>query len=421
MDGDDRAEPESAERRYRVTSTSRTSAQVEDQVLSLRRNDDGTLTRRIIEPLVVVNRNQPEATVKITFAHQRRRTDDGPWQAEPPFILSTMKVGEEIRLALSAEETLALYEHLERLYRVGEEGVRRGDHLVTVVDEEDAAIVRGSAKAILEKLIETNGPDLFAILDSIDSDLLTAAAATRTYTERRAALDVFEREIDGGWTEGDWQGFFEANAWIFGHGLDYRFLVTAQPQPDYGGRNVEGRGGERGDFLMNTEGDARFAVLVEIKKPGTPIVGSERYRNGVWSLHSELTGGVAQVQANCEQWATEGSRTDANREWLDERGISVVEPKGILLIGRGEALDGTEKRETFERYRRNLWNPEVITYDELLARAQFLVGQAAVEQRATPEAPPVGDLGARTGSATREPRGQVVAAPGEAGLDDLPF
>lgn len=30
-------------------------------------------------------------------------------------------------------------------------------------------------------------------------------------------------------------------------------------------------------------------------------------------------------------------------------------------------------KETFELYRRNLYNPEIITFDELLERARFIV------------------------------------------------
>lgn len=185
------------EARYRVTSTSRQSAEVEPQVLSLRREDDGSLTRRIIQPLVVENPNNPEASLKITFCHQRRRTAGGPWVAEPAFNLATLKAGDQVRLSLSSEETFALFQHLRRLYEVGAQGVMRGERLITIVDEEQAAILRGSAKEIVQKLIATNGPDIFSIIDSIEPDLLTAAAVARTHAARRSALSAFETAIEG--------------------------------------------------------------------------------------------------------------------------------------------------------------------------------------------------------------------------------
>ncbi len=368
------------EARYRVASTSRQSAAVEQQVLSLRREDDGSLTRRVIQPLIVENPNNPEASLKITFSHQRRRAAGRPWDEEPAFNLATMRAGDQVRLSLSSEETLALFQHLRRLYEVGAQGVMRGEHLITIVDEQEAAILRGSAKEIVEKLIATNGPDIFSIIDSIEPDLLTAAAVARMHAARRSALSTFEAGIDGTWAEDEWQRFFGDNQWIFGHGLDYRFLVTAQTQPNYGGANVAGRGGARGDYLMTTEGAARFAVLVEIKKPGTPLLAAREYRNGAWQIASELTGGVVQLQANCHHWDTEGAALRANQRWLQERGIEVTQPKGILLIGHLRQLDTDDKRASFERFRRNLWNPEVLTYDELLARARFLVEQASSEQ-----------------------------------------
>ena len=81
--------------------------------------------------------------------------------------------------------------------------------------------------------------------------------------------------------EGQWQQFFEANSWIFGYGLSYRFLSTLQTQPNYGGTTVSGSGGQRGDFLLASEAERRFTVLVEIKKPTSTLVGANEYRNKV--------------------------------------------------------------------------------------------------------------------------------------------
>ncbi len=83
---------------------------------------------------------------------------------------------------------------------------------------------------------------------------------------------------------------------------------------------------------------------------------------------------MAQLQSNCRTWVLEGSRQEDNREALEGQGIYTYEPKGILVIGHCGQLDSLHKKAAFEVYRRNLHNPEIITYDELLARAEFLVG-----------------------------------------------
>jgi hypothetical protein len=45
----------------------------------------------------------------------------------------------------------------------------------------------------------------------------------------------------------------------------------------------------------------------------------------------------------------------------------------VLVVGNSAQLDDEHKKATFELFRRNLHNPEIITYDELLERARFTV------------------------------------------------
>jgi hypothetical protein len=82
---------------------------------------------------------------------------------------------------------------------------------------------------------------------------------------------------------------------------------------------------------------------------------------------------VTQVQVNCRTWDNEGSRTEANREILGPRRIHTVEPKGILVIGRLSQLSTFDQRQSFELFRRGLFNPEILTFDELYQRAEFIV------------------------------------------------
>jgi len=386
------ANEDEAEGRYRVQSRSWHSAGVDRQVLTLRADDGTNLTRRVIDPVIVENPNDARASVRIDLRAQRRGKADGPWNEGLPFSLATLRADQEVRIALNSSETLRLYDHLSKLYEIGKSGVRMGENYVTVFDKDDVAVISGEAKAIVESLIDAHGQDIFRIIDEIRPDLLTAAALAGRYEEWSEALIGFERHVaDEDWDEPQWQDFFEANPWVFGHGLDYRFLVTTQSQPTYGGTGVIGRGGEKGDFLMATEGDVRFAVLVEIKRPDTELLAKKQYRNGAWLIGEELAGGTAQLQANCDRWAKEGSRTDANRDWADDESITTVQPKGILLIGRLAQLngqtagEGTTRRESFERFRRSLWNPEVLTYDELLDRVRFLVRQAKPAELPTDE------------------------------------
>ncbi len=98
---------------------------------------------------------------------------------------------------------------------------------------------------------------------------------------------------------------------------------------------------------------------------------AKKYRNQVNELGLDLVHGVAQVQAQCEEWG-HAARDFANRA-LVQKGILTALPRGVLLIGNSSEFQGDDARAfVFERYRRSLINPEVITYDELLARARFV-------------------------------------------------
>lgn len=368
---------EEDQRQYRVSGKPWGTAEGERRTLSLRPDSDGAVTFRGFDFTIVPNANNPAASVEITLHHRRRAKPDGPW-AEEPLRLTSLRAGEWVRLELDSDETLALYRQLRDLYAIGGQGVPIGDQALQVFDK-DEVVAKGGLAAQINGLIEANGQvALFAALDAVLPDPLSVLALKQEHEARAAALTEFETHVQwGDWSELDWAKFFRANEWIFGHGLNYQFLVHQQSQPNYGGQDLTGSGGQRGDELFSTAGDWRFAVLVELKKPDTKLLGSEDYRNGAWEIHEELSGGVAQLQANGER-LTQEAQNKQNVRYLDARRMTVAgAPKAILLIGNTAQLDTDDKRSTFGRFRQNLWNPEVLTYDELLERARYLVRRVA--------------------------------------------
>ena len=59
----------------------------------------------------------------------------------------------------------------------------------------------------------------------------------------------------------------------------------------------------------------------------------------------------------------------------------LVRPRSFLIIGHLSRLWGqggihAAKYRSFELYRRNLYEPEIITFDELLARAEWHIAVA---------------------------------------------
>jgi hypothetical protein len=203
----------------------------------------------------------------------------------------------------------------------------------------------------------------------------------RIHFQRCQALKEFEQSIGMDKSENYWQSFFSNNEWIFGYGLKYHFLTQLTEQPNYGGANFKGRGAQKGDYLMNTQAEIKFTVLVEIKKAKTNIIAHNikgeniQYRNGAYLLSSELLGGVSQIQINCRTWQRKSTDPE-NYDSLQSQNIYTVNPKGILVIGNTKEFKTREEIETFETLRNSISNPEIITFDELYERAKYIVHQS---------------------------------------------
>lgn len=368
---------------YKVTSTSRSSARVEERELSR----SGT-TRKVVEANLHDNPNDADAAVKISIFHQRKGKKK-PWEEVESTPLSKLKADEVAKMSLSSSETLALRRELENFYAIYEKnGIQWGDRELVVADAREIIRTNQRRATVIRALLDQGHSDeLWATLVEKDPDLATRLSYARLQQDRERALARFRELLGRDEAEATWQEFLDANTWIFGYGLDYRVLRHVERQPDYGGRGVSGRGGQRGDNLRATDGDVRFTVLVEVKKPSTDLLVKQAYRNRVYSPSPELAGGISQLQTNCQTWEVEGARTDANRDELDD--ILTVKPKGILVVGRGNQLDSRDKKVSFELLRRNTLNPSIVTFDELLARAEFIVnGRSSESTSATEESWP---------------------------------
>lgn len=292
-----------------------------------------------------------------------------------PLNFNQLHENEGVKIELHTEAVALLYRKFEELSRLLEQkGVPNGEHSFSIIDANSIIITDDNKATIIRKLLEKNyGEDVWIQLDQDNPDIASKLANAKVQSDRMKVLDQFKVLLENETLEKDWQDFFEDNTWIFGYGLRYQILRVVQTQPNYGGTTVTGSGGQRGDFLTCTEAEVKFTCLVEIKKPNTTLLQTSEYRNGAWGVSADLSGAVSQVQINCAMWENEGSRTDANRDIMSE--VNTVSPKGIVIIGNTSQLDDRNKRNSFERFRAGMNNPEVITFDELYNRAVFIVGE----------------------------------------------
>ena len=350
--------------------------------------ENNETTRKVI--IVGINDAKIETgeTVSITLIHQRKKRND-EWEDVKSINLNTLKGGEGVKLKLDSKSTKILYEKLCEFYCIAnEKGVVQGVNQFSVEKANEIVKVTSDRKIIIERLLSENyGEEVWNELVETDPDLATKLSNAKLQANRKTVLEEFRKNIDNNkLNENYWQQFFIKNNWIFGYGLNYQFLNIIEDQPDYGGRNFTGKGSQRGDFLTQTSGQTKFTVLVEIKTPKTKLFTYkkngelEENRNGACLLSRHILGGVSQIQINSRTWSLD-SQDKKNANVLEKNNTYTIQPKGILVIGNTlELKDNEDKTNTFEEYRRNIYNPEIITFDELYERAKFIVKSDSKEK-----------------------------------------
>lgn len=204
---------------------------------------------------------------------------------------------------------------------------------------------------------------------------------------RKKQLKVFEEMLlNNNLNESDWQQFFEKNNWIFGYGLSYIFhngLDEKKLEQITSGNDLN-NSGKRVDALLKTAGIINSLCFVEIKKHTTELLKEYKtpYRQDSWSMSDELSGGIAQIQntvsLNLKKFYGKTQMKDKNSGDLTGEEFFNYQPKSFLIIGslsqfKNDYGVNEDKFRSFELFRKNTLNPEIITFDELYERAKFII------------------------------------------------
>lgn len=363
---------------WAVKSTSSNTAVADDIVLR-----QGELVRLLFRPMLVRNENDPDASVKGTFVYQKKRKADD-WQDVESTPLTSIRTGQEYRLELKSAELLQLVTKVGELHDLHREvGIPRGQGtfvrarstvaaLSVLSDEELRAVITGSesigASAIARLIKWATKADNFALLfeklEQLEPDSLRNLNAALGMARLKQALASW-REHASNRNESFWQALLVDQAFV----LEQVFslpMVVMQERAYVGGKSVMNKGGHMVDFLMENA-VTQSVGLIEIKTPSTELLGSE-YRTGVYNVHSELSGAVQQILVY------RASLLKEQATLLKGTGKRAFHPRCIVVIGHaGRELKDEAKRESFELYRAQLADVEIVTYDELFKRTQRLV------------------------------------------------
>lgn len=252
--------------------------------------------------------------------------------------------------------------------------------------------------AFVQKINRINPTLLRQIIeeDVTETDVI-AIANRRAAVERFRNLmeddnffDVERSHFDG--PEGVWEDLFKKHPWLLGVSLSEQLCISWDPdhiQVPVIGRSVKGPG-KIPDALMKTVGAFQSLVFVEIKHHQTELLksGDKAYRPGCWPVSQEVASGITQAQVTV-QLAIENMIDKI--AWVDTQGRThddvsyLFNPRSFLVVGNlGQFRDSNEPYEekirSFELFRRSVNTPKIVTFDELLARAEWVVERAAAKE-----------------------------------------
>ncbi len=197
---------------------------------------------------------------------------------------------------------------------------------------------------------------------------------------RRTGLEIFERELKiATWPELQWQDYFDSQQWVFGYGLDYRIMRQFDREMTVGSGGTDNRGKPKVDFLMSF---TDFTVIVEIKTPQSRIFKRKSGgRAGTWEFSADFIAAVSQVLEQKAEWSAVANQSD-NFSSDGERKLlqRTRNAKTLLVYGDRTEFDRTGTMrdsqimfDTFELFRREQSSIDIVTFDELFERAQFIV------------------------------------------------
>jgi hypothetical protein len=250
-----------------------------------------------------------------------------------------------------------------------------------------------SSKMTNEELFNVIVGNEELIKEVINSEVINEDLVTIGYRKKQLKMfgkllddpQYFEcqKELNGNSAEKVWQNFFEMNSWIFGYGLGFVFLSNIEGmklEQVVKGFNMNSYG-KRADGVMKSQGAVSNLCFIEIKTHNTVLLDNNQYRGGCWSQSKELTGGVSQIRITVDaavKTISELLRVEDDKGNPTGEILYNFKPKSYLVIGNlaqffSEHGVNQNQLKSFELYRNNQRDIEIITFDELYERARFIV------------------------------------------------
>ncbi|HBN06000.1 MAG TPA: hypothetical protein DD434_09485 [Bacteroidales bacterium] len=216
--------------------------------------------------------------------------------------------------------------------------------------------------------------DLFDKL-SLSTDFLTKEALAKTkeiidikYIQEtlKKYKELMAIKAESNSLEKKWQEFLKENNWIFSY-IFAQPVILYRKEAYVGGKTFENKNGKFNDFLIKNRLSDNVSFL-EIKTHKTKILDSSTYRGeDVYSATKDMTGSINQVLNQRDNFQKEFYSHKVKSKGVFE----TFNSKCVVLIGSTKDLSN-EQMYSFELFRSNSRDVEILTFDELQAKIESL-------------------------------------------------
>lgn len=143
-------------------------------------------------------------------------------------------------------------------------------------------------------------------------------------------------------------------------------IIKVQDQASVGGRKLSGSGEKITDFLFKNSLTNNTAIF-EIKTPQTALLNKKPFRDGVYTPSADLSGSINQTLDQKYQFQSQIAQIKNASRIYDIESYSV---HCCLIIGT--TPDEDDQLKSFELFRHNSKDVEIVTYDELFEKLKQL-------------------------------------------------
>ena len=178
-------------------------------------------------------------------------------------------------------------------------------------------------------------------------------------------IEKYSLMLEKSLKEGRWQDLFNENPFILSMAFGCP-IIKVQGQASVGGRKISGAGDKITDFLTKNTLTNNMA-LIEIKTPQEKLLNKKPYRDSVFTPSSGLSGAINQALDQKYKLQKDiTSLKEASRQYdLEAYAVHCA-----LIIGK--TPEDLDQQKSFELFRRNSKDVEIITFDELLEKLILL-------------------------------------------------